>query len=260
MTFTVTALRLGSIEVDRSGIVWGSPPGTPMTIPVWGAAIEGNGHRVVVDTGFADPIAWSRYNRCHQSPDETMPAALASLGWTPRSVDIVINTHLHYDHSENNPLFNRARFLVSQAEWEHAHAPVPSQRWSYASEWSGPTAEYLDYTLVAVDHYDVLAGLRLIQTPGHTPGHQSVLVDTAEGSLCIAGDAACVVENFSELSSTGVTVDPALSVASIGKIARLSQRVLMNHDPRLTTFQTDDFPIISQSAELYRTPGRLSPW
>ncbi len=244
MTFSVTTLRLGTIDVDRSGLVWGTPPGTPMTIPVWGAAIEGDGYRIVVDTGFSDPVAWSRYNPCHQSPDETMPAALAALGWTARSVDIVVNTHLHYDHSENNPLFDRARFFVSQSEWEHAQAPVPSQRWSYASGWTGPAADYLDYTLVAGDHYDVLPGLRLIQTPGHTPGHQSVLVDTAEGVLCIAGDAACVVENFTEPSATGVTIDPALSLASIGKIARLSDRVLMNHDPRLGTFQTESFPSI----------------
>ncbi|WP_375492595.1 N-acyl homoserine lactonase family protein [uncultured Jatrophihabitans sp.] len=249
MTFSVTALRLGSIEIDRSGVLWGLPPGDRMTIPVWGAAIEGNGYRIVVDTGFADPAGWSRYNPCRQDPTETMPAALAELGWRTGDVDVVINTHLHYDHSENNPLFTRARFYVSQAEWNHARAPVPSQRWSYACEWTGPQVDYLDYTLVAADHHDVLPGLRLIQTPGHTPGHQSVLVDTADGVLCVAGDAACVVENLAGPVATGVTIDADLSLASISKIALLSDCILMNHDPGLAAYQRDNFPRVRRAPD-----------
>lgn len=242
MTWTITTLRLGSIEVDRSGMIHGLPPGDRMTIPVWGAALEGSGLRVVVDTGFADPIAWSAWNPCRQTPQETPAAALAQLGWNPKNVDIVVNTHLHYDHSENNPLFTRARFYVSQAEWDHAHAPVASQKWSYACEWTGPSVDILDYTLVAADHYDIAPGLRLIKTPGHTPGHQSVLVRTVEGVVCIAGDAACLVENLTLPVAPGVTVDADRSVASIRKIASLSDRILMNHDPSLTPFQNADFP------------------
>src|SRR5689334_22640119 len=124
MTYTVTALRLGTIDVDMSGMVYGLAPGRSLTIPVYAAAIEGNGHRMLVDTGFADPVKWSTYNPCHQPPEETCEAALAMLGWKPTDVDVVINTHLHYDHSENNPLFQRARLYVSHAEWLHARSPV----------------------------------------------------------------------------------------------------------------------------------------
>ena len=104
----------------------------------------------------------------------------------------------------------------------------------------------MDYCLVQRDHYDVVPGLRIIQTPGHTPGHQSVLVNTAEGVLCVSGDAACMMENLTLPTPPGTHIGSAVSLASLKKIADLSDRVLMNHDPELSRFQSSDFPITPQ--------------
>ncbi len=59
----------------------------------------------------------------HHPPEETIDAALAELGWRRGDVDIVINTHLHYDHAENNLAFPQAQFYVSEAEWHWAVGP-----------------------------------------------------------------------------------------------------------------------------------------
>jgi N-acyl homoserine lactone hydrolase len=211
-------------------------------IPVWGALLEGDGYRVLVDTGLADPVRWSAYNPCRQEADETLPAALAELGWQLSDIDIVINSHLHYDHCENNPLLGQARFFVSQTEWAFAQSPTPSQAWSYDAAWTGPDVSKDQYTLIGVDNYQVLPGLRVITTPGHTPGHQSVLVDTAQGVLCVAGDAACLMENISGPIPPAVNTSVERSLASISKICALADRVLMNHDPCLAKFQSADFP------------------
>ena len=146
--YRVHALRLGTITADMAGLLHGRRPGALIDIPVWSAAIEGGSRRILVDTGFADPRRWSAYNPCRQRPRETLPAALAELGWTVPDIDIVINTHLRYDHCENNPALERAEFFVSRMEWEFAQAPVPSQNWSYQAAWTGRAVTYRNYHLL----------------------------------------------------------------------------------------------------------------
>jgi glyoxylase-like metal-dependent hydrolase (beta-lactamase superfamily II) len=238
--YRVHALRLGTITVDKAGLLDGYPPGTLIDIPVWSAAVEGGGQRILVDTGFADPLRWSAYNRCRQRAEETLPAALAELGWNVRDVDVVINTHLHYDHCENNPALERAEFFVSRAEWEFAQVPVASQNWSYQAAWTGGAVTHRNYHLVSGD-YEVAPGLRIIQTPGHTPGHQSVLVDTSEGTLCVAGDAACLLENLTVPLAPAVNTSVELSLQSIRRMQASADRILMNHDPQIQAFQSGGF-------------------
>ena len=185
-TYTVHTLRLGTIRADKSTAVYGFPPGTVLDVPIWAAAVEGNGHRLLVDTGLKDAQKWSRYNPHSIAPDQTIDAALSGLGWQRRDVDLVINSHLHYDHAENNLAFPHAQLFVSRAEWEFAADPGSAQAGLYDLEWTGPDLTYLNYTIVHADHYDVLPGVRIIRTPGHTPGHQSLVVD---GTYVLVGDA-----------------------------------------------------------------------
>lgn len=243
--YDVTAIKLGTLTVDRSGMTYGVGAGTPVDVPVWAAAIEGDGVRMLVDTGVADPARWLGHNPCWQEDDETLPAALAELGWTVTDIDVVINSHLHYDHAENNVLLPHAQFFVSLAEWEYAREPIATQRWLYDFSWTSEALTYQNYTMVAQDHYDVRPGIRLIQTPGHSRGHQSVLVNTAQGVLCIAGDAACFMDNFSIPTPPGGLTSAEQALTSIERIRLHSDVVLMNHDPTLTKYQTGGFPQIA---------------
>jgi N-acyl homoserine lactone hydrolase len=251
--YTVHALRLGTITVDRGGMIYGFRRGQLIDIPVWSAAIEGGGHRILVDTGLADPQRWSAYNPCTQAPDETLAAALAELGWKHADIDIVVNTHLHYDHCENNPFLPQARFYVSELEWAYAQRPVPSHVWSYQAPWTGAEVTEQNYTLVRADCYEILPGLRMISTPGHTPGHQSVLVHTGEGVVCIAGDAACLMESLTIPTPPGNNVSVEDSLRSIWKIRASADRILMNHDPDVAKFQSSGFPRMPATVPVTRT-------
>jgi len=249
-TYDVHAVRLGTIRADKSGTVYGYPKGTVLDVPIWAAAIEGGGRKILVDTGIRDAAKWSEIEPHTIAPEETIDAALAELGWRRRDVDIVINSHLHYDHAENNLAFPQAQFYVSDEEWRWASDPSSAQAWAYDLEWTGDDVTFMDYCLVQRDHYDVMPGLRIIQTPGHTPGHQSVMVNTEEGVLCVTGDAACMMENLTLPTPPGTHIGSALALASLQKIADLSDRVLMNHDPELTRFQGSGFPLTPE----VRTP------
>jgi N-acyl homoserine lactone hydrolase len=247
--YTVTALRLGTITVDKSGMTYGVDPGVTMDVPMWGAAVEGDGVRMLVDTGFGDPAPWQRYNACGREDDESLPAALAEIGWSLSDVDIVINSHLHYDHAENNLLLPDAQFYVSLAEWEYAKNPIATQRWLYDFAWTDEAVTFQNYRLVATDHYEVRPGVRLIQTPGHSRGHQSVLVNTEEGVLCLAGDAACFLENFTRPTPPGGLTSVEQALDSLERIREHSDAVLMAHDTELAKFQNSGFPAMPKTVQ-----------
>jgi glyoxylase-like metal-dependent hydrolase (beta-lactamase superfamily II) len=228
----------------------GVRPGEKIDVPVWGAAVQGDGVRMLVDTGIADPARWQPYNPCWQESDETLPAALAEIGWALSDVDVVINSHLHYDHAENNLLLPHARFYVSLAEWEYAHDPITTQRWLYDFDWTDGALTHQDYVMVAQDHYEVRPGVTLIQTPGHSRGHQSVLVRTEQGVLCIAGDAACIMDNFTLPAPPGGLTSAEQALDSLERMRALSDVVLMNHDPDLTKYQEGGYPAMPVRPEL----------
>lgn len=247
-TYTVTALRLGTISVDKSGMTYGVDPGVKLDVPVWGAAVEGNGVRMLVDTGIGEPARWQKYNACWRDEDETLPAALAEMGWSASDVDIVINSHLHYDHAENNLLLPDAQFYVSLTEWEYAKNPIITQRWLYDFNWTDDTLTFQNYVLVGQDHYEVQPGVRLLQTPGHSRGHQSVLVNTEQGVLCLAGDAACLMENFTIPTPPGGLTSTEQALESLERMRRYADTVLMGHDPSIKKYQNADFPLMPKNA------------
>jgi N-acyl homoserine lactone hydrolase len=242
--YQVTALNLGNLDVPLAGMLRDGPVDQRLRIPVWAAAVTGNGIRMLIDTGIENPDRWSVHNPCWHERDETVGAALAEIGWRPRDVDIVVNTHLHFDHAGSNRRLPDARFFVSATEWAYSQAPAAHQRQLYDYEWVGGEVTRENYTLVDCDSFEIAPGVVLIQTPGHTPGHQSVLVDTAEGKLCVTGDAACLLDSFRRRIAPGDTTDVNSALASIEKIRRCSDRVLITHDPSLAKYQTRGFPAV----------------
>lgn len=245
--FTLTALKVGSLQVPKAAMTYMSGFDRQIVLPVWSVALEGAGHKILVDTGIRDHDRWDReLNPVWAEPDEHIEAALAEIGWRPADVNIVINSHLHYDHAENNLLFRNATFVVQRSEWEYAKNPIPSQQALYDFAWTDEVTTHLDYQLVAADDVDVLPGLRLIQTPGHSRGHQSVVVSTPEGPVCIAGDAACLPESFSRPSPPGGATSIEQGFESLERIRASAPRVLMNHDPNIEKYQTSDFPRVPE--------------
>jgi N-acyl homoserine lactone hydrolase len=140
---------------------------------------------ILVDTGVGWPTElvkeWKVVNR-HAAD------ALAEHDLSPADVRIVINTHLHFDHCGQNAVFKHAPFYVQRSELERARLAksAPSEWFDFA----GARFELLD------GDAEVAEGVRVMATPGHTVGHQSVLVDTPDGGAVMIGDAAYTSEIF----------------------------------------------------------------
>ncbi len=148
--------------------------------PVHGFVVTHPGGAALVDTGVGGPAQllsdWRVVNR-------TVADALADLDMTPADIGLVINTHLHFDHCGQNAVFRHAACYVQRAELDRAGRESPDL---YAwFDFMNARFELLD------GDAEVLPGLSVIATPGHTVGHQSVLVQSADGAAdLMIGDAA----------------------------------------------------------------------
>lgn len=179
--------------------------------------IRAHGQTILVDTGMGaelgDMAAAGFTGRCG-----LLPGALALAGITPEGVDIVLLTHLHGDHigwnvtagEQPGPMFPRARYLVSRTEWAHwsATADAAVARCVRPLEAAGQLEP-------VADDYAVLPGVSLLPTPGHTPGHVSVLLLEGGAGGVITGDAAHHPAEFEALeTSPRFDMDPAQSALS----------------------------------------------
>lgn len=240
MGLNVVALPMGWLEVDKASLTYGRDYGTSMWIPVWGAAIIGAEKKIVVDTGFldADWVQKTLGMGCRQGADEGLEAALKAIGWKPQDVEIVINTHLHYDHIGGNAALTHAHFLIQEREWQHANHPLKTQAWAY-SDRDFRATDYFRWTLLNGVH-DVVPGVRIVPTPGHTPGHQSVIVDTDGGRIVITGDAANLVENVVDEVPPTIMWNINDAIQSVELLHSLAEFLLPGHDPDVKAFATND--------------------
>jgi N-acyl homoserine lactone hydrolase len=155
-------------------------------IPVHGFVIKHpRAGAILVDTGVGWPTElvkeWKVVNR-HAAD------ALAEHDLSPADVRIVINSHLHFDHCGQNAVFKHAPFYVQRTELARAR-----RQDSLTSEWfdfAGARFELLD------GDAEIAPGVRVVATPGHTVGHQSVLVDSGSGTAVMIGDAAYTSEIY----------------------------------------------------------------
>ncbi len=240
----VKTLRFGEFTVDKSLETLNKDIGTKMKIPVLGVAVYSAMGKVLIDTGVSDPD-WVNGDVAPftQSKDESLEAALSDgLGWKPQDVDIVINTHLHHDHCANNTLFRNARFILQKKEWEYAFNPLDLHRDIYRQEYFGKDAvNYFSWEFIDGEK-ELLPGLRVFLTSGHTKGHQSILVNTAEGALCVTGDACNLLENVVEMMPPSITTSVEEAIRSLREIKIRSRFIIPGHDPCIRAFQTEGFP------------------
>ena len=156
--------------------------------PVHGFVVTHPGGAVLVDTGCGGPDEWLNDWRV---VNRSIVDALAGLDMTPSDIGLVINTHLHFDHCGQNAVFRHAPCYVQRAELSRAQRESPE-----LCDWlgfAGARFELLD------GDAEVLPGLEVIATPGHTAGHQCVLVRGEQGAFdLLIGDAAYTPRTYVE--------------------------------------------------------------
>lgn len=232
----LTLFRTGAVDIARSAFApWLEGPARDekARAPVWSALVRTPEGAILFDTGL-HPVHIARPDATFgpksglgvvMEEADAVTARLAALGVKPDDIAIVVNSHLHFDHAGNNGAFPGATFVVQADHLAFARGQ-PSFPGVY---WDIP-----ELTYVPVGGRSAVAkGVEVVPTPGHAPGHQSLVVDLAEtGRVVLTGDAAFTRENL-ERGETAA-MDPAAAKASLALIRRLVDgdltRVFTSHD------------------------------
>jgi N-acyl homoserine lactone hydrolase len=175
---TITPVYVADLLVEE-GVRW----------PVYVHVIDHPDARLLVDTGMTE---------LHADVTDMDPQLrpLSEQDFDVAGIDIVVNTHLHFDHCGGNHLFAGRPIYVQRQELGLARGPEPYT----IPEWvDAPGVEY-----VAVDgEFELLPGVRLVPAPGHSPGMQVVVVETDGRPMVVGGDVAVRLSQLDEPDSEG---------------------------------------------------------
>jgi len=208
--------------------------------PVFAFLIEGGGHKILVDTGMADTQRSRKYHHeGRQDPGQAIHEQVQALGIGLEEIEIIIFTHLHWDHCYNVDKFPRARLFVSEKEYMFALNPIPFYAKSYETPSLGIGCpwEGCHFNLIQGDE-EILEGIRCFQTPGHSPGHMAVSVQTIKGIYVLAGDLFFLRENLEPDQENGWPFYPPGRFYNIvelwhsmEEVIRRADSIMVTHDP-----------------------------
>jgi N-acyl homoserine lactone hydrolase len=266
----VVPLTFGWEHIPKSISVRGAPADVRLREPVPGVLLEVDGGWFLLDTGFNTPILLDellRRRMVHMGIEDelvgdhgdSVERAFEHVGVDPRDVVAVAVSHLHYDHAGG-------------IRWFAEHAPIHSQRreLAHALAVEAPEPEALcriDYDDARIDwrladgDVELAPGITAVVTAGHTVGHQSFVVDLADGGgFVFAFDAADLQENLDDEVAPGsvATGDEAEAVESIRRLKAIATergyRVIPGHDPDVWPAFTAELGVAGPTG-----PGRFLP-
>jgi N-acyl homoserine lactone hydrolase len=249
----VIPLTLGWEELPRSVSVHGAPPDQRMREPVPGILLLCDGGWLLLDTGFntaliRDPALRRRYHGrpafqpVLPGPGEPLEEALAGAGVDMDEIHAVAVSHLHNDHAGGLKHFaGRVPVHVQQAELNYGLSghPEPERHAIYRVDFDDPRIDWR----CAHGEVEIAPGVSAVLTAGHTPGHQSFVVELDDavggGGFVFAFDAADLTENLEQELPIGsfIGVEAADTIEPIRRLKRIARergfRLVPGHDPVL---------------------------
>jgi len=230
------ALQNGFMGFERSGLFYGELSGERVQIPVTCYLIRTSDATILFDTGLSpraipglrrtDPLA--RFTE-----EDLLVHRLDSLGLEPASVDLVVLSHLHYDHAGGAALLQDSELIVQQDEYSYAHYPASF----FASFYYRKNYDLPGYRWRLLDgDAELVPGITALRSDGHTPGHQSLLVELPQtGPVILAGDCCYWQQSIDHETPPGVVWDPTRAMHAIKRLKTIARlmggRIFPSHDP-----------------------------
>ncbi len=230
---TVLSIKLltdGYFTLDKSFLVFGKYQGTKYKAALKPLLVQTEKEKILVDTGIGDlPPRYRKYHDVIRRKNQELRYSLKKEGLAPNDVTLVVNTHLHFDHCGNNRLFPNAKFLSQIDEIRYAYFPDRFMRVSYLRDFFDIEGDFLPVR----GRYSVGEEVEVVPTPGHTIGHQSVIVKWKGRNIVYTGDAAPLPENIEKRNITGMVYDTARASESIDLLRKIENPVYVHsHDDR----------------------------
>jgi N-acyl homoserine lactone hydrolase len=224
--YVIRPLVVGANETDQGIMTYLRGYGKRIWIPIYVFLLDGGKEKILVDTGLEQFVVPESVGKEYGLDILEFEDALQTVGLHPEDIDIIIHTHLHNDHCENDYKCSNAKIIVQKCEYETFLNPHPIDHRYYSDLLAGLNLELVEGDTKFRD------GIELIFTPGHTPGGQSVSVNTAAGRAIITG-FCCNDANFplnGPVVTPGVHTDAIAAYESAKKIRALADVLIPLHD------------------------------
>jgi 4-pyridoxolactonase len=243
----------GTLVIDGFHAFWNRGPAGELRFPCYSVLVEHEDGRYVFDTGY-DYDHVQRvlpFEKPLQTPEQTIPGQLAALGLRPQDVNYVINSHYHFDHCGGNKYLTAACTICHARELEVCGCPQPFEHLGYSDLTFAPEiARKNGKTLPpdpSLDIYtptfqtlkgdqEIAKGLWLLETPGHTAGHYSMMVELKHRRpMLFTADACYSKKNMEMMVISSFHLDPVVSLKSMQRLKDLAQKhdaeLFFSHDP-----------------------------
>ena len=246
--YTIDAIRYATIPgFPLAGLVSGADPKQKIDIAMIYWLVRGNGHTILVDSGFYRPQFFKNWTvRDFQLPEVT----LAKLGLKPSDITDVVLTHMHWDHADGMDLFPKARIWLQQDEYTY----YTGAAWQSVKTHGGIDPEDVlavvklnlagRVSFVNGDDQTILPGIRCFTGGKHTFASQFVTVSTAAGTVVLASDNMYLYENLDKHLPIAQTLDPASNLRAQDRMRTLASDprfIIPGHDP----LEFERFPSIA---------------
>ncbi|MFQ5918095.1 MAG: MBL fold metallo-hydrolase [Candidatus Binatia bacterium] len=208
--------------------------------------VKAHGKHVLIDTGignkgdekFCDIYAVDRRPSIEES--------IKKIGLTPKDIQIVINTHFHFDHAGGDttrmsggrivPTFPNAEYYVQRGEWQLAMTPNERSQRSYLLE-NYEVLSKLDRLILLDSNAEILPGIQVVKTPGHTEHHQSVIVQSEGETVCFLGDLVPTSSHIPLPYTMAYDLFPLTSIETKRSLLKQAHEegwvLVFQHDPRV---------------------------
>ena len=245
MTYRIHPIVMGTKVFDKGMMTYQHDYGTPYTIPIYCWYLEGGDKKILVDTGEMRPVVSEEREKAIGGKIYGFEEGLARYGLTPEDIDIILHTHLHNDHCENDAKCVNAKIYVHEKELERIHDPHPLD-FRYLEDYIEEVEENGQIVALTGDT-EIAPGIAMIHTPAHTEGGMSVRVETDKGSVLICGFCT-ILENLHppkavtamemEVIPPGTNVNPYLAYETLVRAKTLADHVLPLHEPKWASMET----------------------
>ncbi|WP_320128543.1 N-acyl homoserine lactonase family protein [uncultured Sphaerochaeta sp.] len=254
MNYTITPINTGFVSTNKATYFYHNSVHKYYDVvgnvnaPVAVFLVEGNGKKILIDTGMCDSATASKYHHAGSVQPEgfAIQDQLAKMGMDCSEITDIIFTHLHWDHVYNINHFPQATLYVQKTEYEYATNPIPLYYKSYEFPELGLNPPFSGREFVLLEgNVEVFEGISVYLTPGHSVGHQNVIISTKDGEYHCCGDLIFTFDNLKECKEMHYDITPPGRFADINGLwasirdmkARVSQEfILPTHDPLILEY------------------------
>jgi 4-pyridoxolactonase len=253
----VALLDGGETSAKEYQIYWNYPSEAVVSMPTYGVLIDHADGLFLFDTGFDLVHVQTKMgiSGALQTPGQTIPKQLELLGLRASDINFVVNSHYHFDHCAGNKYCRNATTLCHACELEAAQRPEPFEERVYSDRSFMGDSSGEPELEIYTPHFETLrgdqqiaTGLHLFETPGHTPGHYSLLVElSGRRPMLFSGDACYSRKGLDLMKMPASHVDPVKGYKSLQRLKDLAAQ----HDAEI---------FFSHDYELYPTYRKAPAW